>query len=111
MAAELLGRLQNGSHREQGGTADQSTHGRMGLGTAYKAETSRMKKVSIKKSGGKKLSHRKIPLTITNLHMEFKSNLPLHKHSVYISLHFNIITYHFAIIFLYAALKHGKTEW
>jgi hypothetical protein len=44
----------------------------------------------------KKLSHRNIPLTITNLHMKLKSNWPLHIHSVYISLHFNIIIYHFS---------------
>jgi hypothetical protein len=77
---ELLGRFQNGTHREKGGTADQSTHGRMGLGAARKAETSRMKNVSTESSGGKKLCHRKIPLTITNLHMKLKSNWPLHIH-------------------------------
>jgi hypothetical protein len=69
----------------------------MGLGTTCKAETSKMKNVSIESSGWKKLCHRKIPLTITNLHMKLKSNWPLHIHSVYISLHFNIITYHLAI--------------
>jgi hypothetical protein len=52
--AELLERLQNGTHRGKGGTADQSTYGRMGLGAACKEETSRMN-VSIESSrGGKK---------------------------------------------------------
>jgi hypothetical protein len=43
----LLDRLQNGSHRGKGVAEDQSTHGRMGLGTVCKEETSRMKNVSI----------------------------------------------------------------
>jgi hypothetical protein len=60
------------------------------LGTACKAETSRMKNVSIERSGGKKLCHRKTPLTIRNLHMKLKSNWPLR-------IHFSIITHHFAI--------------
>jgi hypothetical protein len=34
--AELLDRLQNGIHRGNGGAADQSTDGRMGLWTACK---------------------------------------------------------------------------
>jgi hypothetical protein len=51
----LLDRLQNGTHRGKGGAADQSIHGRMGLGTAGKGETSRMKNVSIESSGGKEL--------------------------------------------------------
>jgi hypothetical protein len=38
-----------------GGAGDQSAHGRTGLGTACKAETSRMKKISIKSSGGKNI--------------------------------------------------------
>jgi hypothetical protein len=49
----LLDRLQNRTHRERGGAADQSTHGRIGLRTACEAETSRMKNVSIEKSGRK----------------------------------------------------------
>jgi hypothetical protein len=52
----LLDRLQNGTHRGKEGAADQSIHGRMGLGTACKAETSRTKNVSIDSSGGKKKS-------------------------------------------------------
>jgi hypothetical protein len=64
--AELIDRLQNG------GTEDQSTHGRTGLGIACKAETSRMKNISIKSSGGEELYlrveenciHRKNPLII-----------------------------------------------
>jgi hypothetical protein len=48
--AKLLDRLQNGTHR-----GDQSIHGRMGLGTACKEETSRMKNVLILSSGGRKL--------------------------------------------------------
>jgi hypothetical protein len=32
--------------------ADQSTHGSMGLGTASKGDTSRMKSISIESSGG-----------------------------------------------------------
>jgi hypothetical protein len=39
--------------QEKRGAADQSIHGRMGLGTACKEETSRMKNVSIESSGGK----------------------------------------------------------
>jgi hypothetical protein len=50
--AELLDRLQNGTHKGKGCTADQSLHGSMGLGSACK-ETLRMKDVSIKSSGGK----------------------------------------------------------
>jgi hypothetical protein len=53
--AELLDRLQYGTHRGKWGAADQSTHGRMGLGTECKVKTSRMKNVLIKNSGGKKL--------------------------------------------------------
>jgi hypothetical protein len=53
--AELLERLQNGTHREKGGTADQSTHGKFGLGTVCKEETSRMRNVSIEIFRGKKL--------------------------------------------------------
>jgi hypothetical protein len=45
--AELLHRLQKGTHRGKGGAADQSIQRRMGLGTACKEETSRMKNVSI----------------------------------------------------------------
>jgi hypothetical protein len=51
--AELVGRLHNGTHRGKGGAADQSVHGRIGLGTVCKAETSRMKNVLIESSGGK----------------------------------------------------------
>jgi hypothetical protein len=47
--------LQNGTHRGTGGAADQSIHGRMGLGTACKGETLRMKNVSIESSGGNKI--------------------------------------------------------
>jgi hypothetical protein len=50
---ELLYRLQNGTHRGQGDATGQSTHGRMGLGTACEAETSGVKSVSIENSGGK----------------------------------------------------------
>jgi hypothetical protein len=39
----------------KGGAAEQPTHGRMGLGTASKAETSRLKNISIKISGGNEL--------------------------------------------------------
>jgi hypothetical protein len=39
----------------RGGEADQSARGRIGLGTARKEETSRMKHVSIESSGGKQL--------------------------------------------------------
>jgi hypothetical protein len=53
--AKLLDRFQNGTHRGKGGTADQSIHGRMGLGTACKEETLRMRNVSIVSSGGRKL--------------------------------------------------------
>jgi hypothetical protein len=52
--AELIARLENGTHRGRSGAADRSTHGRMGLGTAYKEETSRIKNVSIESSGKKK---------------------------------------------------------
>jgi hypothetical protein len=48
----LLDRLQNGTHRGKGGAADQSIHGRMGLGTAYKEET--LKNDSMVSSGGRK---------------------------------------------------------
>jgi hypothetical protein len=41
------GGLLNETHREKAGTAEQSTHGRMGLGTACEKEISRMKKISI----------------------------------------------------------------
>jgi hypothetical protein len=40
------------THRGKVGAADQSTHGRMGLGTACKEETSRMN-ISIESSGRK----------------------------------------------------------
>jgi hypothetical protein len=53
--AELLDRLQNGTHGGKGAAADQSIHGRMGLGTACKGETSRVKNVLIESSGGTKL--------------------------------------------------------
>jgi hypothetical protein len=49
------GGLQNGTHRGKGGTANQSTNGRMGLGMACKEETSRIKYILIKVAGGKKL--------------------------------------------------------
>jgi hypothetical protein len=53
--AGLLARLQNGTHRGKGGAADQSIHDRrMGLGTARKGETSRMKNISTEGSGGGK---------------------------------------------------------
>jgi hypothetical protein len=39
----LLDRLQNGTHRGKRGAADQSTHGKMGLGTACKEETLRVR--------------------------------------------------------------------
>jgi hypothetical protein len=51
----LLDRLQDGTHRGKGGAADQSIHGRMGLGTVCKEEMLRMKNVSIMRSGGRKL--------------------------------------------------------
>lgn len=51
--AELLDSLQNEIYRGKGDVADQSTHGRMGLGAAFKKETSRMKNVSVESSGGK----------------------------------------------------------
>jgi hypothetical protein len=54
--AEFLDGLQNGAHRGKGDSADQSTHGRMMLGTACKAETSRMKCVSLESSGRKRLT-------------------------------------------------------
>jgi hypothetical protein len=40
---------------KKGGAADQSIHGGMGLGTACKGETLRMKNVSIESSGGRKV--------------------------------------------------------
>jgi hypothetical protein len=46
--------LQNGTHRGRG-AADQSIHGRMGLGTVCKEETLRMKNFLIVSSGGRKL--------------------------------------------------------
>jgi hypothetical protein len=55
MIAELLDGLQNGTHRGKEGAADQSLHGRLGLGTEYKDVTIRMNSVSIQSSGGKKL--------------------------------------------------------
>jgi hypothetical protein len=48
----LLDGLQKGTQSRKGGVADQSVHGRMGLGAVYKGETSRMKNVSIMTSGG-----------------------------------------------------------
>jgi hypothetical protein len=45
----LIDRLQYGTHRGEGATAEHSVHGRMGLGTAGKGETSRMKTVSIER--------------------------------------------------------------
>jgi hypothetical protein len=51
--AELLDRLQNGTHGGKRGAADQSSHGRIGFRAACKAETSRMKNVLTKSSGGK----------------------------------------------------------
>jgi hypothetical protein len=53
--AELLLRLQNGTHKGKGGMGNLSVHGRMGLGTACKGETLRMKNVLIVSSGGRKL--------------------------------------------------------
>jgi hypothetical protein len=46
-------RLQNGTRREKGGTADQSTHGKLGLGTVCKEETSEMRNVLIENFEGK----------------------------------------------------------
>jgi hypothetical protein len=40
------------THGRKEGAADQSVHERVGLGTACKGETSRMKSVSIESSGG-----------------------------------------------------------
>jgi hypothetical protein len=51
----LLDRLQNGTHRGEGGAADQSIHGKMGLRTECKEETLRIEDVSIVSSGGRKL--------------------------------------------------------
>jgi hypothetical protein len=51
--AELLDMLQNATDRGNGGATDQSIHGSVGLGTACKEETSRMKNGSIKSSVGK----------------------------------------------------------
>jgi hypothetical protein len=45
--------LHHRTHRDRGGTADQSTHGRTGFGKAYKAENSRKKNVLIENCGGK----------------------------------------------------------
>jgi hypothetical protein len=45
----------DGTHRGKGGVANQSIHGRMGLGTGYKEETLRMKNVLIESSGVKTL--------------------------------------------------------
>jgi hypothetical protein len=50
----LLDRLQNGPHRGKGRAANQSTYRRIGLGTACKKETTRMKNISITRSGEKK---------------------------------------------------------
>jgi hypothetical protein len=54
--AELLDRLQNGTHRGKGDAVYQSIHGKMGLGTVCKEETLRMNNVSNQSSGGRKLS-------------------------------------------------------
>jgi hypothetical protein len=51
----LLDSLQNRTHRDKGAAADQSAHGRVGLGAARKEEISRMKNISIESSGGNKL--------------------------------------------------------
>jgi hypothetical protein len=52
----LLDRLKNRNPRGKGGAADhQSTHGRMGLRTARKEETSRLENISIESSGRNKL--------------------------------------------------------
>jgi hypothetical protein len=53
--AELLDGLQNGTHKGTAGASDQSIHGRMGLGTACKEETLRMKNISIENSGWEKI--------------------------------------------------------
>jgi hypothetical protein len=52
---KLLIIFRNGTHRGKGGAADQSIYGRMGLGTACKEETSKVKNVSIESFGGKEL--------------------------------------------------------
>jgi hypothetical protein len=52
--ADMLDRLQNGTRRGNGDKADQSAHGGIGLRTACKEETSRMKNVSIESPGAKK---------------------------------------------------------
>jgi hypothetical protein len=57
VTAELLNRLQNGTHRGKEGAADPSVHGRMGLGTACEERILRMKNDSIESFGGKKLCH------------------------------------------------------
>jgi hypothetical protein len=51
--AEFLRGLQNGTHRGKEYEEDQSTRGRMGLGTASKSETPRMN-ILIESSGGRK---------------------------------------------------------
>jgi hypothetical protein len=49
------GGLQNGTHRGKGGgAAEQTTNGRMGLGTACKEETSRINDILIEITEGKK---------------------------------------------------------
>jgi hypothetical protein len=53
--AKLQDWLQNGTHSGRGGSADQSIHRRMRLGTVCKEETLRMKSASIMSSGGRKL--------------------------------------------------------
>jgi hypothetical protein len=52
---KLLDGLQNGTQRGKEGAADQSIHGRVGLGTACKGETLKMENVSIESSGGRKV--------------------------------------------------------
>lgn len=52
--AELLDMLQNGTYGGKGGTADQSTYGRMRLGIVFRENISRIKNVLIESCGGKK---------------------------------------------------------
>jgi hypothetical protein len=52
--AELFNWLQNGTQNRKGEETDQSTCGRMEIGTACKEENSMMKNLSIESPGGDK---------------------------------------------------------
>jgi hypothetical protein len=82
----------------KGGAADQSGHGRMGLGTAWKKETSRMKNISIESSGGKNCAFTEMRVYIKVLrHLNYTRELTVvldSQSEIKVSVNFALHTCH-----------------